>query len=126
MTAIRQKCILSGALREMVIMRVAIINGAEYEAEQHAPIALKEGMSQRQLDALDKWEDSGEFTPLERHVLALADTMTRQVKVPPALIEALKPALSDQEVVELVATIASYNMVSRFLEALSIHSVDKR
>ncbi len=40
LTAIRQKCKLDGAIREMVIMRVAFVNGASYEADQHAPIAL--------------------------------------------------------------------------------------
>ena len=45
-TAVRQRP-LPGALRELVIMRVALLNGAPYEAEQHAPIALKEGLTQR-------------------------------------------------------------------------------
>jgi alkylhydroperoxidase family enzyme len=34
--------------------------------------------------------------------------------------------LGDREVVELVATVGAYNMVSRFLEALDIHSDDAR
>ena len=45
LTAIRQKLEIKGSIREMVIIRVALINGAEYEAEQHTPIAVKEGMS---------------------------------------------------------------------------------
>lgn len=39
LTAIRHECELAGHIRELVIMRVAILNGATYEAEQHAPIA---------------------------------------------------------------------------------------
>ncbi|MEO7241315.1 MAG: carboxymuconolactone decarboxylase family protein [Variovorax sp.] len=126
MTAIRQRSLLSGALRELVIMRIALVNGADYEAEQHAPIALKEGLSQAQLDALGDWSGATVFTALQRNVLALSDAMTKTVKVPRALVDAVQPQLSHQEVVELVATIASYNMVSRFLEALSIHSDDSR
>jgi AhpD family alkylhydroperoxidase len=52
LTAIRQECSLPGALRELVIMRVAVLNGAPYEADQHALIALNEGLSSAQLDAL--------------------------------------------------------------------------
>ncbi|KCV65769.1 carboxymuconolactone decarboxylase family protein, partial [Bordetella bronchiseptica] len=37
LTAVRQKASLSGALRELVIVRVAQINGAPYEADQHIP-----------------------------------------------------------------------------------------
>ena len=51
LTAVRQKLSIGGALRELMIMRVAQLNGAPYEAFQHAPIALKEGVSQAQLDA---------------------------------------------------------------------------
>lgn len=126
LTAIRQQSSLSGALRELVIMRVAVLNGAPYEAEQHAPIALREGVSQAQLDALAHWPDSAAFTPLERAVLAYTDAMTRQVQVSDTVFAAVQVHLSDAHMVELTATVAAYNMVSRFLEALQIHSHDAR
>ena len=44
LTAVRQRLALSGALRELVIMRVADLNGAPYEALQRAPLALTEGL----------------------------------------------------------------------------------
>src|ERR1700754_2075992 len=50
LTAVRQQSTLAGSLRELIIMRVAVLNGAAYEAEQHAPIALKEGITQAQID----------------------------------------------------------------------------
>lgn len=125
-TNLRQRLGLSGALRELVIMRVAVLNRAPYEAEQHAPVALREGLTREQLDALDRWQDSAAFDPRQRAALALTDTMTRDVQVPPALIAEVRSHLGDREVVELVATIAAYNMVSRVLEALQIHSHDER
>jgi AhpD family alkylhydroperoxidase len=126
MTAVRQKLALPGALRELVIMRVARLNGAPYEAAQHAPIALKQGLTQRQLDALGDWPASDAFDPTQRAVLALTDRMTTQVQVDAATMQAVADALGEAQAVELVATIASYNMVSRFLEALHIDSADRR
>jgi len=126
LTAIRQQSTLPGDLRELVIMRVAGLNGAPYEADQHAPIALAEGVSQAQLDALDDWPASGLFGDRERAVLAYADAMTRQVQVPDDVFAAVQAALPQRQVVELTATVAAYNMVSRFLEALRIHSNDAR
>ena len=35
LTAIRQRCELPGDVRELVIVQVAHLNGARYEAEQH-------------------------------------------------------------------------------------------
>jgi alkylhydroperoxidase family enzyme len=58
--------------------------------------------------------------PLERSVLDLADAMTRDVQVGDALFEPLRAHFDARGLVELVATIAAYNMVSRFLEALRI------
>ena len=126
LTAIRQQCALPAALRELVIMRVAILNNAPYEAEQHAPIALQSGVTQEQLDDLAQWSGSLRYTQAQRAVLALTDGMTKNVQVPAGLVDAARQFLTAREVVELVATIAAYNMVSRFLEALDIHSDDAR
>ena len=127
LTAIRHRCGLDGAIRELVIMRIAHLNRAPYEADQHAPIALREGLRQDQLDvlALDAIPDD-RFDARERAVLAYADAMTRSVQVPDAVFQAVRPYFQDRDLVELTATIAAYNMVSRFLEALQVHSDDQR
>lgn len=124
LTAIRHECTLPGAIRELVIVRIAIVNGASYEAAQHVPIALKEGVLQDQIDALPFWEISDHFNDRERAVLAYCDAMTRDIRVPDPVADAVRAFLSDRHLVELTATIAAYNMVSRFLEALKIHAED--
>ena len=126
LTAVRQQSTLSGAVREMVIIRVAQINRAPYEADQHIPIALKEGVPAEKLDALEHWADSPLFDATERAVLAYTDAMTRDVQVDDAVFASVAKAFEPQQLVELTATIAAYNMVSRFLEALQIHSTDVR
>jgi AhpD family alkylhydroperoxidase len=126
LTSIRQLSTLPAALRELVIMRVAVINGAPYEAEQHAPIALKEGVTQAQLDDLNQWEASTKFDATQRAVLAYTDAMTKNIQVPAEVFAAVKAQLTERLLVELTATVAAYNMVSRFLEAMQIHSHDHR
>jgi alkylhydroperoxidase family enzyme len=126
LTAIRQQSSLPGGLRELVIMRIAVLNGAPYEAEQHAPIALREGVSQLQLDDLDDWQQSKNYDATQRAVLAYTDAMTKDIHVSPEVFAAVKAVLTDRLLVELTATVGAYNMVSRFLEALQIHSHDQR
>ena len=46
--------------------------------------------------------------------------MTRDIDVPEALMDRIKVRFDARAVVEIVATVAAYNMVSRFLEALQI------
>ncbi|MCK8785379.1 carboxymuconolactone decarboxylase family protein [Roseomonas sp. NAR14] len=126
LTAIRHECTLPGSLRELVIMRVAVLNGAPYEAAQHAPIALREGITQAQLDALENWQASDAFDARQRAVLAYTDSMTREIHVPDAVFAAVRETFDRRELVELTATIGAYNMVSRFLEAMRIHADDPR
>lgn len=126
LTAIRQQSSLPGGLRELVIMRIAILNGAPYEAEQHAPIALREGVTQAQLDDLEHWQQSKNYDATQRAVLAYTDAMTKAIHVSPEVFAAVKAVLTDRLLVELTATVGAYNMVSRFLEALQIHSHDQR
>ena len=126
LTAIRHECALPGAIRELVIMRVAVLNNAPYEADQHAPIALREGITQAQLEALQDWRNSDAFDARQRAVLAYTDAMTTNVQVPEDVFAAVRAEFDERLLVELTATIAAYNMVSRFLEALQVHSHDER
>lgn len=118
--AIRGGTRLDGGLRELVILRVAVLNRAPYEFTQHAPVALAEGLTQAQIDAVAAWRASELFDERAREVLAYTDAMTLQVQVPRPVFDAVRARFDARELVELTATIASYNMVSRFLEALQV------
>ena len=120
-TAIRQKTKLAGRIREFAIMRVAILNGAGYEYQAHLPFALKEGASAEQIAALKAWQLSPLFGAAERAALAYTDAMTEQVQVADELYAEVERHFDAQDLVELTATIAGYNLVSRFLEAMQVH-----
>lgn len=120
LTAIRQKCVLSGKVRELAILRIAVINKADYEFISHVPFGLKEGLTQQQIDAIEGWEQSRLFSEQDRAVLAYTDSMTKDVHVPDATFEPIGRLFNPREVTELTATIAAYNLVSRFLEALEV------
>jgi alkylhydroperoxidase family enzyme len=120
LTAVRQQASLAGGVRELAILRVALINRADYEFKTHVPFALKDGISQAQIDALASWEQSGLFDARQAAVLRYVDSMTREIHVPDAVFEPLRPFFDAQALVELTVTVAAYNMVSRFLEALQV------
>jgi len=119
-TAIRQQSKLNGGMRELAILRVALLNGAAYEYRAHVPFALKEGLPQEKIDALEGWRESKLYSKRERAVLAYTDAMTRDVEVSPEVFAAVREFFGDAELVELTGTIAAYNMVSRFLVALEV------
>jgi alkylhydroperoxidase family enzyme len=119
-TAIRQQSTLSGRLRELAILRIAVLNGAEYEFKAHVPFALREGFTQAQVDALKAGHAPHGLTEVDEAALAYAEAMTRTVRVPDPVFAAVRKQLGDRELLELTATIAGYNLVSRVLEALQI------
>jgi len=120
LTAVRNRSSLPASLREMVIIRVAVLNRAPYEFEAHRPVAVQCGVPEAKIEALRSPELGSAFTPVERAALELTDTMTGKVQVGDAVFEPLRAHFDHRELVELVTTIAAYNMVSRFLEALRI------
>jgi alkylhydroperoxidase family enzyme len=117
---VRQKGALSGRYRELAIMRIAVINGARYEFEAHVPFALKEGLAQAQLDALGADRTPEGLTEADGAVLAYTDAMTRAVRVPDGVFARVRGHFAERELVELTVTIAGYNCVSRFLEAVQV------
>ena len=123
LTAIRNRSSVPADLREMVILRVAVLNRAPYEFEAHVPHALKAGMSQHKIDAMRDTHAASKadiFSAQERCVLALTDTMTRNIEVPDSVFDPVKAHFNDHQLTDLVATVAAYNMVSRFLTAFRI------
>ncbi|ABE34041.1 carboxymuconolactone decarboxylase family protein [Paraburkholderia xenovorans LB400] len=125
LTAIRQKSALEARVRELVIMRIAVVNAADYEFEQHRPIAVSVGVTLSEIDAL-RTDDLEAFSEGDRAVLRYCDAMTKNVRVPDEIFSAVRRHFSDRELVELTATVGAYNLVSRFLEALRIDHDDER
>ena len=123
--AVRTELAVAPKLRELAICAVALLNRADYEYRQHAPVFLQAGGLAEQLDALDRIGgadfDPTAFDAQERAVIALTTEMTRTVEVSPATTDAVRAAFAiDRHVVEIVGVIATYNMVSRFLVALGV------
>jgi alkylhydroperoxidase family enzyme len=123
LTAIRQKTSLSPRVREMIILRVAVLNNAPYEFEAHISHALAGGLPQSVIDAMRHDTAAADIEGLsqeDRDILAFTDAMTRDIEVSDACFDALSPKLGPQGMVDLAATVGAYNMVSRFLSALRI------
>jgi 4-carboxymuconolactone decarboxylase len=129
--AVRERTSLPADLREAVILRVAALNGADYEWAAHEPVARAAGLSDAELSTIRRGTRLGDASadgdgPAGALGLALryADAMTRDIDVADEVFEAIRAALDDQQILELTGTIATYNMVSRMLVALRLRSGD--
>lgn len=83
----------------------------------------KQGLTEEKLAALQDYEASQAFGPLEKAALRYADGMTSTpVDVPQELFDRLAALLSEQQLVELTSSIAWENYRARFDHAFEIES----
>ncbi len=121
---IRQHFSVPQVLRELAMCTVAVLNDAEYEYSQHAPLYIKAGGSDEKA-ALIRHPDTAitntAFSGEEQLTIALTIQLTRDVRIDDELFERAVQHFGNEHLVELIATIAAYNMVSRFLIAFELH-----
>lgn len=119
--AIRYQTSLDDQTRELAILRVAQLTGADYQfnihATQYAPAV---GITPQQINALDGSEHSSLFQPAHRALLAYADAMTNTIEVPDDVFERLRRHYNEAQIVELTVLIGAYNMHSRVGRALRL------
>lgn len=122
LSAVRNRSSLPAAIRELVILRVAVLNGAPYEFEAHVPHALKAGLAPALIERLrDRAIDTAALDDAaQQAALLLCDAMTRHIEVPDDVYALVRQHFDTQGQLDLVATVAAYNMVSRLLVALQI------
>jgi alkylhydroperoxidase family enzyme len=102
-----------------------VLNRAWYEWEHHAPLfRAATGISDNDvtavLDTAPRVVHVKVVDDKHNAAMAYADAMTLDISVPDDIFERLKYHFSDKEIVELTATVAAYNCVSRFLVALDV------
>lgn len=126
--AVRREFAVSPKLKELAICTVARLTGADYEFDHHWPEYVKAGGDatlRSHAEDPDRAAEDPVFTQDERLAIRYAIAMTRTVNVADELFAELKARFSTTELVELTATIATYNMVARFLVALRVEDEGK-
>jgi 4-carboxymuconolactone decarboxylase len=119
--AVRWKTALTGRLRELLVIRIAYVNGIDYVLNQHVPgLALAEGVSLAECEALKDWRKASLFGAAERAALAYADAMVLQTSVPDDVFAELRRHYGERAIVEISVLIGTYLMHNRVMKALQI------
>ncbi|CAE6464086.1 unnamed protein product [Rhizoctonia solani] len=127
---IRYNSTVPGDIRELSILRIAALQGAAYQWQQHESVGRSEGLTSAQLKLIR----DPTFSPYASSVslfnakqiaaLKFADASTRNSHVYDEVWGGLaKQFPNSQQITELVLTVGAYNLVSRFLLAVSVDGV---
>lgn len=121
---VRQKLSLTPKVREIVMCSVAVLNNAEYEFFHHVREFEKAGGTPEQVEAMRDVgvaaQNSALFDLQERVAFQLTLEMTRDISVSESTMASAKKSFTTQELTDLIATVAAYNMVSRVVVACDI------
>lgn len=116
---LRSSTSVSGAIRELIILKIAQETHADYAWAYHVPEALRSGVSPQQLAALESWESGPAFNSRERAVLAYVEQVTAMA-VDDETYRSLTTQFAEQEVIEITVIASFYACVARVLQALQI------
>lgn len=101
--------ILDPALRELGQIRAGWAAGSRFVFSQHAKSMRDMGIAEEKITSIPFWQVAGCYEEIERLVLAYTDCLVYDHgRVPDELFEALRDALSDEEVLELTYITALY------------------
>ena len=99
-------------LREMVILRVAHLQGSDYELFHHRELARSFGVTNAEIDAILS-DDLDALVPAERALIVFADGVVRDVSPTEDALAAMREHHSDQFLFDVVVIIGSYMLTAR-------------
>jgi alkylhydroperoxidase family enzyme len=86
----------------------------------HKAIGQKAGLSEAQIQDLERFEQSSAYSDLEKLVLRFADQWTRQGKASAEVVKELTQKLSPAQMVVLAGSVGLANWTNRFNETFAV------
>jgi uncharacterized peroxidase-related enzyme len=115
---------LEASLRELVRLRVSLMNGCEYCVGLHTSELKKVNETAERIADVMDWRSSERYTKRERAALAWAEALTniQDGHAADVVYEAVRAQFSDVETVNLTLVITTINAWNRISIALGRHS----
>jgi alkylhydroperoxidase family enzyme len=110
--------------REILILRTAWLHGNEYLWSQHAPIAMKAGLSADDLRRVAQGADTPGWAPIEAELLRLADQLVRNSFVNDATWKRLSASYDMFHMLDAVMTVTQFTTESLLYNAWGVQPDD--
>jgi uncharacterized peroxidase-related enzyme len=111
---------LTGWYKELIAVRISILNQSEYAIRAHSASAKMKGASEDKIAAIKDFE-TGPYSEKEKQGFRLADRLHQGGRnVSDATYAELQQHFAEKEVIELFLTAAAFEMFPRFIDGLHI------
>ncbi len=114
------KAELDAKLREIAILRMAVLGGSRYEWKQHVAVARRVGLADAEIADVPRWESSSVFDDRQRAVLAFADELGKNGDVTDETFARAGDFLNTTEIVELTLSAVYWKAMAGFMVTLRI------
>lgn len=105
---------------ELVILRVAHNSGSEYEWRQHERIALTAGLTTEDVERVREGHGVEGWSERQSLLLRAVDELHASRTISDELWGALRPLMSDAELIELCMLVGHYEMLAMTLNSLAV------
>jgi alkylhydroperoxidase family enzyme len=115
---------LPGPDRELVVLRAAWLSGAWYEWCQHATLARRAGVGEREVERVPAGPRAPGWSERQRLLLTATDELCADHVIVDATWARLARELSERELIELCLLVGHYAMLALALNSLGVEPED--
>jgi alkylhydroperoxidase family enzyme len=106
--------------REILILRIGWLCRSEYEFGQHTLFGKLAGLTDEEIMRITEGPRAPGWNPFDATLLQAVDELHADAFITDATWNALAKRYNKQQLIDVVATIGQYNMVSMFLNTLGV------
>ena len=107
-------------MRELIILRVAHLQGSAYELGQHVPLAKEAGLTEQEIETVCSTGDLDVFTPAERTALSVVTELCGTHHLSDETFAAAHDAFGDEALTELLMIVSCYYGLALVLNAADL------
>ena len=119
---IRTGTTLSGRAREILILRIAWLCGAEYEWAQHVSAGRRAGLTGEDVRRIARGAADAGWDPFDAALIRATDELHRDDMVSDVTWATLAERYTTQELIDLVITVGGHRMMSMALNSLGVQT----
>jgi 4-carboxymuconolactone decarboxylase len=116
---IRAKATLSPRVRELLILRIGVLCGTEYEWAAHAPAGRRAGLTEADIHRIYFGPD-GQEDAFDGALLRAVDELYRDDVIADATWKTLTTRFDEKQMLDLLITTAGYRMASMAMNAFGV------
>lgn len=114
---------LSARVREVIVLRAALLRGSDYLWEHHIPLAERAGLTTAEIEGIRVGELGDER---DRLVVRAVDELERRSTLTDATWTALREQFDERQVLDLIFTAGCYGLLAVAVNALGIEAEELR